>query len=197
MRNIETISSENTQRAFAVLRGLRIVPIWELQGATVHLVGSLANGLYMDSHDIDLHVYTEPFSIEHSFSAMSELAAVPGVKHITYTNLLNTEEACLEWHLTYEDERKESWTFDIIHILKGSKYDGYFEKQAQQIKAALTDETRQAILQIKADLPIRPHIGGIWIYEAVLRQNIRTAAAFSAWYAKQDPTRILTWEEQL
>lgn len=195
MNNLETIAAENTQKAFAVLRKLRAVSAWELQGAEVHLVGSLANGLYMKSRDIDLHVYTENMLVETSFAAVSAIASEPGVTGVTFTNSLHTEEACLEWHLFYKDEEGKTWNFDMIHIAKGSKYDGYFEKQAQQVKAMLTDETRRAVLQIKMDLPEDKHIGGVWIYYAVLKKNIRTAADFLTWYAQQDPMRIISLDD--
>lgn len=63
--------------------------------------------------------------------------------------MLATEERCLEWHAWYEDQEGELWQLDMIHIEKGSRYDGYFEEVARRISAALTDETREAILRLK------------------------------------------------
>lgn len=196
MENILEEAQHNTQEAFAVLRKTRAVAAWDLQGAEVHLVGSLACGLYMDSRDIDLHVYTDPFDLTAGFEAMAFIAKQKGVKAMTYNNLLDAPDACCEWHVTYEDEQGREWTLDIMHITRGSRYDGYFERQAAKIKEMVTDETRKAVLQIKKSLPKRPHIGGIWVYLAVLRDGVKTPRAFAAWYGKQDKNQIVEWPEQ-
>ncbi len=193
MENILQLAQQNAQQAFAMLRQSRAVTAWDLQGAEVHIVGSLACGLYFDSHDIDLHVYTDPFDMEDAFAAMAMIAQQKGFKRLTCQNLLDTPEACVEWHVFFEDERGQEWNLDIIHIMRSSRYDGYFEKQAAAIKEMLTDDTRTAILNIKKARPKTPHIGGIWIYTAVLRDGVRTAEQFNEWYAKQDKNQILCW----
>ena len=53
----------------------------------------------------------------------------------------------------FQDPDNELWQIDMIHIVKGSRYDGYFEKMAERITAVLTDETRQAILKLKYETP--------------------------------------------
>ncbi len=193
MENILQLAQQNTKEAFSLLRQSRAVTAWDLQGAEVHIVGSLACGLYFNSRDIDLHVYTDPFDMENAFAAMAMIAQQKGFKRLTCQNLLDTPEACVEWHVFFEDEKGDEWNLDIIHIMRGSRYDGYFEKQAAAIKEMLTDPTRTAILQIKKDLPRTPHIGGIWIYTAVLRDGVRTLSAFNDWYAKQNKNQILEW----
>ncbi len=52
-------------------------------------------------------------------------------------NLLYTVEACVRvaW---YQDMVGELWQIDMIHIRKGSRYDGYFEKVAERISAVMT-----------------------------------------------------------
>ncbi len=45
------------------------------------------------------------------------------------------------------------WQIDMIHILKGSRYDGYFERVAERIATVLTPETRNTILQLKYETP--------------------------------------------
>ena len=42
---------------------------------------------------------------------------------------------------------------DMIHIRKGSRYDGYFEKVAERISSVLTDEIKRTILQLKNETP--------------------------------------------
>ncbi len=193
MENILEEAQKSTQEAFAMLRQTRAVTAWDLQGAQVHLVGSLACGLYYGSHDLDLHVYTDPFDMSAGFAAMGIIAKQKGFKRLTCTNLLDAPDGCVEWHAWFDDAQGKEWTLDIMHIVRGSRYDGFFERQAQTIKEMLSDDARAAILHIKKALPPQPHTGGIWIYAAVLRDGIRTPQEFAAWYAKQDKNRILEW----
>lgn len=194
MEDILQQAEQNTGKALELADKLGLCQAWKKYGGEVHFVGSLANGLYMDSRDIDLHVYTDPMSIPASFAAMAEIAARPGITQVTFANLLNTPEACLEWHAQYAAPDGRPWQLDIIHIAKGSRYDGYFEEQARRIKNALTPQTKRAVLEIKAALAARGgHIGGIWIYQAVLKKGVRTPKEFDAWYARQDTNRILEW----
>lgn len=196
MENIEQIAKQNHQEALRMLEKLRIIPIWEKHGAQVHPVGSLANGLYMDSHDLDLHIYSAPVTVEGSFAAMAELMQTPGMKDVYFNNLLDTEEACLEWHAHYTDPNGSTWKMDLIHIQKGSTFDGYFEKQAERIKRILTPETKRAVLEIKRDLKGGELIGGIWVYTAVFKHGIRNAKDFLAWYQIQDKTQIVLWDDK-
>lgn len=196
MENILEQAQLNTREAFAMLRRTRAVAAWELQGAEVKVVGSLACGLYYDSRDIDLHVYTGPADIETGFKAMAFIARQKGVKRITYANLLDAPDACCEWHVACEDETGREWTLDIIHIDQSSRYAGYFEKQAELIRQMLTDETKTAVLNIKKSLSGRKeHICGIWIYVAVLRDGVRTPEEFVPWYAGQDKNQIIEWPQ--
>ena len=41
----------------------------------------------------------------------------------------------------------------MIQIAKASRYDCYFEEVARRISAALTSETREAILRLKWETP--------------------------------------------
>ena len=91
MEDILTAARQNTQEAFHLVDQLELLDVWKKRGARANLVGSLANGLYMNSRDIDLHVYTDPFSLKTSFDAMADIASRPGVQGLTYTNLLDTD----------------------------------------------------------------------------------------------------------
>lgn len=126
-------------------------------------------------------------------TALAKLAANPAVKRIEYGNLLATEERCLEWHAWYEDQEGELWQLDMIHIEKGSRYDGYFEEVARRISAALTDETREAILRLKWETPDTEKIAGIEYYMAVLRDGIRSYPDFVRWREAHPLTGVAEW----
>lgn len=191
--DILDLSGRNQQRAWGIIRRLDIMKIWADAGAEAHVVGSLAMGLIMTHRDIDIHVYSSPLTVEGSFAAMARLAVNAAIKKIECRNLLDTDEACIEWHAWYDDGDGGPWQIDIIHILKGSRYDGFFERMAERIKAALTDETRLAILRLKAETPEDVHIMGVEYYQAVLRGGVRTMADFIRWRQEHPVTGIVEW----
>ena len=187
------ISQKNMQRAFEVMKELQIVETWKKFGVTANLIGSVSMGLIMKNKDIDFHVYSDSFSIADSFGAMAEFAQIDGVKNITYGNLLDTEEACLEWHMTYLDNKNELWKIDMIHILRGSFYEGKMEKVAKRINEIMTPELKTAILSIKNDMPSSENVMGIEIYMAVIRDNVRNYWEFAQWRKSQNNEPIIEW----
>ena len=186
-------SESRQRRAWDIIRRLRLMEIWADAGAEAHVVGSLAMGIMMTHRDIDLHVYSSPLTVEGSFAAMARLAEDAAVKKIECRNQLDTDEACIEWHAWYDDGQDSMWQIDIIHILKGSRYDGYFERMAERVKAALTDDTRLAILRLKAGTPENEHVMGVEYYQAVLRDGVRTMADFKRWRAEHPVNGVMEW----
>lgn len=167
--------------------------IWQENGMEVHPVGSLAMDLMMTHRDIDLHIYSDPFRIEDSFKAAGQLAAVAGVQSMTYFNFLEAEDRCLEWHAHYTAPNGESWKMDMIHIRKDSVFAGFFERVAERVKAALTDDTRHAILAIKQALPEDEPVMGIRIYRAVLEGGVRDLDGFRQWQQAHPLEGIERW----
>lgn len=191
--DILALSKQSQRVAWKIIEETNIIPIWESIGAEVNLVGSLKTALLGKHRDIDFHIYSAPLKLSDSFSAIAKLAENPRVKRVDYTNLIDTEEECIEWHAWYEDEDNQLWQIDMIHILKGSAYDGYFEKVAERISAVLTEETRQAILRLKYETPDTEKIMGIEYYLAVIRDGIRTYAEFTRWRAEHPADGIIEW----
>jgi hypothetical protein len=187
------IAQTNQQRAHEIIQELNLIPLWASINVEAHLVGSLRMGLLMKHLDIDLHLYSDPVSLADDFRIIARLAQNHRIKQIEYANLLDTEEACLEWHLHYEDPLNQMWQIDMIHILKGSRYDSYFEQMADRIVAALTDETRHTILQLKYETPESEKIMGIEYYQAVLRDGVKNYVEFETWRRQHPITGIITW----
>ncbi len=187
------IAQINQQRAHEIIQELNLIPLWASINVEAHLVGSLRMGLLMKHLDIDLHLYSDPVSLADDFRIIARLAQNHRIKQIEYANLLDTEEACLEWHLHYEDPLNQMWQIDMIHILKGSRYDGYFEQMADRIVTALIDETRHTILQLKYETPESEKIMGIEYYQAVLRDGVKNYAEFETWRRQHPITSIVTW----
>lgn len=193
MEDFMDIALANRQKAHEIITSANIYKIWESVGAEVHLVGSLSMGLMMKHRDIDFHIYSSPLSLSDSFKAMAMLAENPRIKKIECANLMHTEEACIEWHALYEDTEGKIWQIDMIHIQKGSRYDGFFEKMAERISAVLTPETRETILRLKYETPDNLKIMGVEYYEAVIRDGVRTYSQFMEWRRNHPVEGIVEW----
>ncbi len=181
------------QEARSVIDRTGIVDIWSSIGATINLVGSLKTGLLVNNRDIDFHIYTDPFSLSDSFAAIARLAANPGIHEIRYKNLLNSPDQCIEWHAYYKDSGSNLWQIDLIHILSGSPFAGYFEKVADRIADVLTPETRNAILAIKYSMSVEDKVPSILVYQAVIEGGVRDIAGFREWNESHSHDEIITW----
>ncbi|MBE6357120.1 MAG: phosphoglycerate mutase family protein [Lentisphaerae bacterium] len=192
MNDIEFIAQNNFEKALQVIEKSNVRQVWESIGAEVHQVGSMAMGLLMKHRDIDFHIYTDELNVSESFKVIQKLCANPSVTRMEYRNLADTAEACLEFHIWFMLENEE-WQLDMIQILKGSQFDGYFENVAARINAVLTPETRRTILELKYLTPDDEHIMGIEYYQAVIEDNVKTYPEFLQWRSKHPATGIVTW----
>lgn len=145
------------------------------------------------NRDIDFHIYTHPFKLADSFLAISKLAENRRIKTINYSNLLEAEDRCIEWHAFYEDRDGKTWQIDMIHILNESPYAGYFENVAERISNALTHDMQEAILRIKNTIPIERKVMSIQIYQAVIEGGVRDVEAFWRWKEQNPNDGIVTW----
>ena len=190
--NIELIAKNNFEKALHVIEKSGVRQAWESIGATVNQVGSMAMGLLMKHRDIDYHIYTEKLDIAKSFEVIKKICDNPAVTRLEYRNLADTEEACLEFHIYFMLDGEE-WQIDMIQILKGSQFDGYFERVAERIKAVLTPETRRTILELKYLTPDDEHIMGIEYYQAVIADGVRTYPEFIQWRKTHPVNGIISW----
>jgi hypothetical protein len=192
INNIEIIAQNNLEKAELVIKNSGVRQAWESIGAVVNQVGSMAMGLLMKHRDIDFHIYTDKLDIVESFKAVQKICANPAVTRMEYRNLADTEEACLEFHIWFMLDNEE-WQIDMIQILKGSQFDGYFENVAERIKAVLTPETRRTILELKYLTPDDEHIMGIEYYQAVIADGVKTYSDFIRWRKAHPVTGIIFW----
>ena len=190
--DIELIAKNNFEKATLVIEKSGVRQAWEAVGATVNQVGSMAMGLLMKHRDIDYHIYTEKLDIAKSFDVIKKICDNPAVTRMEYLNLADTDEACLEFHIWFM-LNDEEWKIDMIQILKGSQFDGYFERVAERIKAVLTPELRRTILELKYQTPNDEHIMGIEYYQAVIADGVRTYPEFIQWRATHPANGIVTW----
>jgi hypothetical protein len=83
------------------------------------------------------------------------------------------------------------WRLDMIHIRRGSAFDGVMERVTDAIIARLTPETREAILRIKCDAPAK--VMGIEVCYAVLELGLCTCEEFAAWKQANPKINLLGW----
>lgn len=191
--DIFDIAERNRQRAREIIEKTGIMEIWRSVGAEPNLVGSSRMGLMAKNLDIDMHIYSDPLTVADSFAAVAKFAELPGVKSLTYANLIDTVEECIEWHALYDAPDGSEWKFDMIHIQRGSRYDGHMERVADRITAALTPETREAILRLKFETPDGQPIMGIEYYKAVIAGGVRTWDEFAEWRALNPADGVVEW----
>lgn len=194
MKTILALAAGNQQRAREIIREAGLREAWQEVGGRAEAVGSLRSGLLCRHLDIDLHVYTPaPLRIADSFAAAARIAAHPRIHRMEYANLLDAEDGCLEWHAQYEDRDGRCWQIDMIHLAEDSPWAGYFEQVADRIAAALTAETREAILRLKYETPDGEHIPGIALYRAVIEGGVRSRAELRTWLQANPVEGIVTW----
>jgi hypothetical protein len=193
MADVRRIAEERQAQAWDVVREVRVVEAWQSIGAEINLVGSLRTGLLIHNLDVDFHIYCEPIDPAVSFRAVAILAQNPRVRRITYANLLDAEDMCLEWHASYETARGDTWQINMIHIARASRYAGYFEQVADRINAAIDDEQRDAVLSIKHAIPEGRKVMGVKIYMAVMRDGVRDYPQFVQWEKRHPEEGIVTW----
>ena len=193
MEDYRKMAEANQRRGREIIAETQLVESWEAIGAQANLIGSLSTGLMMKKLDIDMHVYTDTLSIKESFRAAARIASHPGIVRMEYTNLIDTEEECIEWHAAYRDRDGRMWKMDMIHIRRGSAYDGFAERMASRIGAVLTEETRDAILRLKYETPDTESIIGAEYYAAVLSGGVRDYAGLTAWREAHRGDSLIGW----
>ncbi len=189
-RALLALAARNQETAWSLIDRLGIRDLWRSIGAESYLVGSLRTGLLMTHLDIDVHVYSGNVDVEQDFLIMGRLAANRDVLGVQFVNGLQTEEQCLEWHCRIFFEGAE-WTLDMIHMVRGSRYDGYFERVADRLLAALTPETRNVILRLKYEMG--SSVPGIVFCQAVIRDGVRTRSGFESWLKENPLHGIVDW----
>jgi len=186
------------QKAKAVLEESGIAEVWKQAGCRVEIVGSMRMGLMARHRDIDLHVYSPEVTEEDSFKVAAIIAGDPRVKEIKCINGLATDEHCIAWHFTYEpsnpkENSGELWQFDVIHIIKGSRYDGFFEQMADRIVNQATISQKETILRLKFDTPETEQIHGVEYYEAVIADGVTTLDALRQWVVTRRARPFYYW----
>ncbi len=152
---------------------------------TPHLVGSAALDL-MVWPDLDLTVVVKKIDICMLYTAGMELAKHKNVRQMTFRNdtgKWNDDPVKypdgIYWGIDYRDNQYK-WKLDIWFVEDESKQPDL--RHLTEILPRLTQETREAIINIKKEWINRPEYGNkvtsYSIYIAVLDKGVRTIEDF-------------------
>ncbi|MGG4092368.1 hypothetical protein [Paenibacillus lautus] len=170
---------------------LRLYELLSQAGEPVR-VGSSALGL-MVWRDLDMTVICSRLNQQLIAQIASELMLHAGVwelKFINDTGVYNTDPAYpdgLYIGLKYKSQQGKEWKMDIWFVDEPERQPDL--KHIVTMPEQLTQERREAILQIKSDWASRDEYGktvrSFDIYTAVLEENIRTPEQFQAWLGQR------------
>ncbi|MBT2765996.1 hypothetical protein [Paenibacillus sp. ISL-20] len=170
---------------------LRLYELLSQAGEPVR-VGSSALGL-MVWRDLDMTVKCSRLSQQLTAQIASELMLHAGVRELKFINdtgVYNTDPAYpdgLYIGLKYKSQRGKEWEMDIWFVDEPERQPDL--KHIITMPEQLTQERREAILQIKSDWASRDEYGktvrSFDIYTAVLEENIRTPEQFQAWLGQR------------
>lgn len=170
---------------------LRLYELLSQAGKPVR-VGSSALGL-MVWRDLDMTVICSRLNQQLIAQIASELMLHAGVRELKFINdtgVYNTDPAYpdgLYIGLKYKSQQGKEWKMDIWFVDEPERQPDL--KHIVTMPEQLTQERREAILQIKSDWASRDEYGktvrSFDIYTAVLEENIRTPEQFQAWLGQR------------
>ena len=182
--------------AHGILAQLRLLEKWSAFGNPV-LVGAVAYGLIV-APDIDVEIYCDEPRIEDGFAVLQACALHPRVRKARFANELDGPDMGLYWQLRYRHEDEQEWKIDMWSVRHD--YPGPTSAAlVEPMKQALTDETRQAILELKEQTILDPMLrcDSIHLYRAVLDDGIRNAEQLRRWLEHNQTDGLTAWSPTL
>jgi hypothetical protein len=187
-------AEKRRKRALQIVDELDLIGRWSQYGRPV-VVGSVSHGLVV-APDIDMEVCAEDPQIAHGFEVMAQVAESSNVVRIEFKNDLGTRGKWLYWEVHYRDEDGVVWTIETYFCGPGDPYAHFSERLTENLKKALTEEHRLAILTIKEALCERGLMDDTKstdICRAVIDDGIRSVDAFLEWIESNKSEGIVEW----
>jgi hypothetical protein len=179
-----------------ILAQLQLMERWRAFGNPV-LVGAVAYDLVV-APDIDLEIFCDELKIEDGFEVLRACALHPRVKKARFSNKLDEPDMGLYWQLRYHPKDEQEWKIDmwsIRHDHPGPTSTALVEP----LKKALTNETRQIILELKEQILLDPLLqcASIHVYRAVLDDGIHNFEQFKMWLEYNQTNGLTTWKPKI
>ncbi|MEN6435666.1 MAG: hypothetical protein ABFD58_07620 [Anaerolineaceae bacterium] len=185
-------TAKKLQIAQEILCDLHLLERWGAFGTPV-LVGAVAYGLVV-APDIDMEIFCDEPKIEDGFKVLEACAQNPHVRSARFANKLDEADMGLYWQLRYLHETGQEWKIDMWSARRD--HPGPLSSSlVEPMKQALTDETRQAIVELKEQVLLDATIncGSILLYRAVMDDGIRTLAQFKDWLSCNQSDALTFW----
>jgi len=189
--NVIEAQHQRQQTAARILDTLDLERLWSRFGRPT-LVGAMSYDL-MVAPDIDMEIFHNGAPpIDQGFEVMAACARHQMVREVRFSNHLDGADEGIYWQLRVA-AGDEDWKIDMWLLREG--HPGPLSSWlTEPMRAALTDETRRAILTIKqAEAGNPDRCGSIHIYRAVLQDGVRTPDEFRRWQGRHDTTALTDW----
>ncbi|KOS64433.1 hypothetical protein FJQ98_12275 [Lysinibacillus agricola] len=154
-----------------------------------HVVGATAYDLLVD-HDIDI----ETFSAAEAMLILSDLTSNPKVLELKYRNYLETPFNGYYFKIQYQHAApSEIWNIDMW-LFSETRNGPLSRDLVSFMNNSLTIDNRKYMLKIKEELLKKSIIlPSIYVYQAVLDNDIRSTEAFLNWIEQQDVDNQTNW----
>ncbi|WP_213694223.1 hypothetical protein [Aminiphilus sp.] len=193
MAEVLRTSGRMRAEALAMLEELRLLERWGRYGRPV-VVGAVAYDLVYGP-DLDMEIYCPDLRIEDGFRVLEECCATnPRVESALFQNHLAGGDNALYWQLRYRAGDGTLWKVDMWSAAEDYPLPRS-EFLVEPMKRVLTEETRAAILGLKARRAVDSSLAclSIDLYRAVLRDGVRDEASFRGWLAAAETGTLSDW----
>ncbi|MFH1058509.1 MAG: hypothetical protein V1797_07510 [Pseudomonadota bacterium] len=192
-REVLARSQARRDEAMGILAELGLMQAWAEYGRPV-LVGAVAHDLVW-GRDIDMEVYCPRLRISDGFAVLSQASqASQRVVSAQFGNFLAEADQALYWQLKYRLGGGEEWKVDMWSAAEDYGLPRG-ESLLEPLRAALTPETRLAILRLKQarEAGGGPDCLSIDLYRAVVRDGVRQPEELRNWLASNEVGGLSAW----
>ncbi|MFJ7734013.1 hypothetical protein ACIQXF_19315 [Lysinibacillus sp. NPDC097231] len=184
-------TQKRKESALAILAELELLAKWNRIGQA-HLVGATAYDLLVD-YDIDIETFSVSPNAAEAMTMLSDLTRHPKVIELKYRNYMETPFNGYYFKIQYQNSPSEIWNIDMW-LFSQTRNGPVSRDLVAPMNKVLTTESRQCILSIKEDL-LQKNISlpSIYVYQAVLDNDIRCTEDFLVWIEQQDVNIQTGW----
>ncbi len=192
LNSLERANKRKT-RAMQILDELQLIQKWSTVG-DCYLVGATAYNLIV-SPDIDMETFSEELNPDKIMKELASLINNKNVLELKFKNYMDSDFQGFYFKIIYLDNQEE-WNIDMW-LFSNERQGALSKDLVPLMKKALSDTTRQAILEIKEALLQENLIySSVYIYQAVLDYGVSNVTDFLAWTKNHNTNGLIPWKPQ-
>lgn len=192
VNSLERANKRKT-RAMKILDELQLIRKWSTVG-DCYLVGATAYNLIV-SPDIDMETFSEELNPDKIMKELASLINNKNVLELKFKNYMESDFQGFYFKIIYLDNQEE-WNIDMW-LFSNERQGALSKDLVPLMKKALSNTTRQAILEIKEALLQENLIySSIYIYQAVLDYGVSNVTDFLAWTKNHNTNELIPWKPQ-